>query len=198
MKNILISMVLVVIMLVTACQKNESINSNFNVDTKSYETKLSNDYTNALQYHNSLNVADADTAYFYKMFNTCDSLFSEHFYEFCIDMMQNSGMMSTSNGMMGNNSSMMNGTGGMMGGSGGMMNGNTMGSMADMNKMMNFMDSLHHSSKTMMNPDYMNTDSLMHNQMIQCNMMTSETDSIDILYGDMHTVRMNHQKMHGN
>lgn len=86
----------------------------------------------------------------------------------------------------------------MMGGNGGMMNGTIMGSMEDMTNMMNFMDSLHHSAQTMPHADYMNTDSLIHNQMSRCNMMTSETDSIEIIYGNMHTVRKNHKKMHGN
>lgn len=191
MKNIQISVLLIVLLNTTACQKNDMMNKPFDVDTESYETKLNSDYTNALQYHNSLNVADADTTFYKKMFYTCDSLFSEHFYEFCIDMMQNSGMMSTTNGMMGNNS-------GMMGGNGGMMNGNTMGSMEDMNDMMYLMDSLHHSAQAMPHADYMSTDSLMYNQMKMCNMMTSETDSIEIIYGNMHTVRRNHKMMHGN
>lgn len=107
MKNIQIAVLLIVLFYTTACQKNDMMNEPFNVDTESYETKLNNDYTNALQYHNSLKVADADSTFYNKMFNACDSLFSEHFYEFCIDMMQNSGMMSTTNGMMGNNSGMM-------------------------------------------------------------------------------------------
>lgn len=198
MKNIQIAVLLIVLFYTTACQKNDMMNEPFNVDTESYETKLNNDYTNALQYHNSLKVADADSTFYNKMFNACDSLFSEHFYEFCIDMMQNSGMMSTTNGMMGNNSGMMDGNGRMMGGNGGMMNGTIMGIMEDMTNMMNFMDSLHHSAQTMPHADYMNTDSLIHNQMSRCNMMTSETDSIEIIYGNMHTVRKNHKKMHGN
>jgi len=113
-------------------------------------------------------------------------------------MMQNSGMMDTSDSMMGSNSGMMAGDVGMMGDNGRMMNGTTMGNMTDMNAMMNFMDSVHHSAKTIHHPDYMNTDSLMHNQMSMCNMMTSETDSIEIIYGNMHTVRTNHKKIHGN
>lgn len=97
------------------------------------------------------------------MFNRNDSLFSQHFCEFCIDMMQNNGMMSTSNGMMATNS-------GMMGGNGGMMNRDHMGDTVDMNKMMRYMDRLHISTGTEMNPDYMKTDSLMYNQMSNCNM----------------------------
>jgi len=198
MKNIIISMAIAVTLIVTACQKNDKVNSTFGVDTQSYETKLNSDYTNAVQYQNSLNTAGADTVYFNMMFNSCDSLFSEHFYAFCVDMMQNSGMMSSTDGMMGSNSGMMGGNNGMMGDNSGMMNGTTMGSMTDMNTMMNFMDSVHHSAQTMPHADYMNADSLMHDQMTMCKMMTTETDSIEITYGNMHTVRTNHKKMHGN
>lgn len=209
MKRTLILVSLATTLLFVACKKDGMMNDTLGVDTKKYQKSLSIDYSNALVNHNALNsstvsttdhnahhggsvttTATVDTSYFKMMFTKNDSLFSEDFYKFCIDMMQNSGMMGTSSGMMGSN-------GGMMGGTGGMMNGNTMGSMADMNKMMSYMDSIHTSTETMMNPDYMKTDSLMHNQMTQCKMMTTQSDSIEIIFGNMQMLRGNHKTMHG-
>ncbi|MCK9207562.1 MAG: hypothetical protein M0P66_10665 [Salinivirgaceae bacterium] len=189
MKNKILILFAVILTLVGACQKNDMMNNPFDVDVENYENTLGVDYSNALFYHNSLNSTSADTLYAKRMFNSNDSLFSEHFYEFCVDMMQNSGMMSSSDGMMGNNS-------GMMGGNGAMMNGSIMGSIEDMNEMMYFMDSLHHSTQSIMNPNYMYADSLMHNQMKMCNMMTFQTDSIEILFGNMQTIRRDHKAMH--
>lgn len=206
MKKVLLFMLAGVIWF-TACQKNGMMDDELGIDVSKYEKLLSSDYSNALNKHNALNTASVsagdhsahhggntgsstiDTLYLKMMFGRYDSLFSKHFFEFCMDMMQNSGMMSTSGGMMGNNS-------GMMGGSGGMMNGTTMGSMEDMNKMMNYMDSLHTSTQTMLNPDYMRVDSLMYDQMIQCNMMIAQMDSIEKVFNNMQILRFNHRVMH--
>ncbi len=215
MKSKMILMAIFAMTIFAACKKNDMMNDTLGVDTKKYQQSLSIDYSNALSNHNALNSANVstadhnahhggsgtttasiDTSYFKMMFTKNDSLFSEDFYKFCKDMMENSGMMSTSDGMMGNNSGMMGGNGGMMGGNGGMMNGTTMGSMGDMNAMMSYMDSIHSSSQTMMNPDYMKTDSLMHNQMTQCKMMVAQTDSIETIFGNMQMLRSNHKSMH--
>lgn len=209
MKSKMILIAIFAMAIFAACKKNDMMNDTLGVDTKKYQKSLSIDYSNALVNHNALNsstvsitdhnahhggssttTATIDTSYFKMMFTKNDSLFSEDFYKFCIDMMQNSGMMGTTSGMMGSN-------GGMMGGTGGMMNGTTMGSMTDMNAMMSYMDSIHKSTETMMNPDYMKTDSLMHSQMTQCKMMTTQTDSIEIIFGNMQMLRGNHKSMHG-
>jgi len=159
MKNTLISIAIAIIIMIVACQKNEMMNNTFGVDTKDYENKLSIDYSNALLNHNALSTTSAastiDNSYYKMMFNRNDSLFSQHFYEFCVDMMQNSGMM-------------------------------------------RYMDSLHLSTGALMNPDYMKTDSLMYNQMTNCNMMSPETDSIVNVYGNMQMLRKNHKTFHGN
>ena len=205
MKSKIILIAITAIAILAACNKNDMMNNSLNVDTHRYENLLSMDYSNASYFHNILGTANPtagghethhagnattiDTSYNMMMFNSNDSLFSEHFYKFCMDMMQNSGMMGTTNGMMGNNS-------GMMGGTVGMMNGVTMGSMADMTKMMSYMDSIHSSTLTMMNPDYMRADSLMHNQMTQCKMMVAQTDNIADIFGNMQMLRVNHQTMH--
>ncbi len=186
-KNSLISIFIAAILLVVACSKDGIMGDNISVDTKMYETTLNADYTNALQNHNAFN---SNPPYYKRMFNVDDSLFSAHFYNFCIDMMKNSGMMSTTGGMMGNNS-------GMMGGNSGMMNGNVMGSQADIIDMMNYMDSIHVSAKTIMNPDYMKTDSLMYSQMSTCKMMTSQTEGITAIYNNMHSLRKNHRMLNG-
>ena len=169
-----------------ACNKDGMLNNDLSVDINKYETTLNSDYNNAVLNHNAVT---SNPAYYKMMFNTNDSLFSEHFYDFCIDMMKNSGMMSTTGGMMGNNSSMMSGSNGMM-------NGNTMGSQADMIKMMDYIDSIHVSNATMMDHDYMKTDSLMYNQMSTCKMMTSQTEGITTIFGKMQTLRKTHQSLH--
>jgi len=195
MKNTLILIAIAATIIIVACQKNDIINNSFGIDTKNYENKLDIDYSNALLNHNALSTTSAasttDNSYYKMMFNRNDSLFSQHFYEFCMDMMQNSWMMSPSNGMMGHNR-------GMMGGKGGMMNCDHMGDTVDMNKMMKYMDSLHLSTGTMMNPDYMKTDSVMYSQMTNCNMMSPEADSIVNIYGNMQSLRKNHKTFHGN
>jgi len=209
MKSKMSLLAIITIAVFTACNKGDMMDNSMGVDIQKYGKQLKADYSNASYYHNILNASGnstgghethhtgtgntttIDTIYNMMMFSTNDSLFSEHFYEFCMDMMQNSGMMGTSNGMMGNNS-------GMMGGSGGMMNGSTMGSMEDMNKMMNYMDSLHNSTQSMMNPDYMKTDSLMHKQMTMCKMMTSQTDSIENTFNMMQSLRLTHRMVHGD
>ena len=209
MKNTLISIAIAATLIIAGCQKNDIMNNTFGIDTKKYENELGIDYSNALLNHNILSTASVlesthnahhigssdastvDTSYYKMMFIRHDSLFSQHFYEFCKDMMQNSGMMSTSNGMMGNN-------GHMMGGNGGKMNECPMGDTVDMNEMMRYMDSLHLSTGTMMNPDYMKTDSLLYNQMTMCNMMSPQTDSVVSIYGNMQMLRKNHKKFHRN
>jgi hypothetical protein len=195
MKNTMVSIAIAATIVTSACQKNDMLNNTSGVNTKNYENKLSIDYSNALLNHNALSTTSAastiDNSYYIMMFNRNDSLFSQHFYEFCMDMMQNSGVMSTSNGMMGNNR-------GMMGGNGSKMHGGPMGGIGDMNKMMRYMDSLHLSTGALMNPDYMKTDSLMYNQMNNCNMMSPETDSIVNVYGNMQMLRKNHKTFHGN
>ncbi len=209
MKTKCILWAIVTMTVLAACNKNDMTDDVFGVDAQKYEGLLSTDYSNALYLHNSLSnittiagghashhggtgsTASVDTSYYMMMFSKNDSLFSEHYFNFCMDMVQKSGMMSASNGMMGNNS-------GMMGTNGGMMNGNTMGSTADMTAMMNYMESVHDSTSTSMNPDYMKTDSLMHNQMVQCKMMTAETDSIEFYFGKMQMLRKSHQIMMGD
>lgn len=187
-KNTMVLIISATILMIVACTKNGMMDGELDVDIKKYEATLNLDYTNALKNHNALS---SDPAYYKMMFNTNDSLFSEHFYDFCMDMMNNSGMMSTTGGMMGNNSN-------MMGESSGMMNGSAMGSQADMIQMMNYMDSIQVLSETILDYDYMKTDSLIYNQMSMCKMMTSQTEGITRILGNMQILRKNHKKLQGN
>ncbi|MFN8254186.1 MAG: hypothetical protein U0W24_00760 [Bacteroidales bacterium] len=208
MKSKLFLMLIVISIAFAACQKDNMMDNALGVDVKSYETQLKQDYTYALEYHNALGTSKSltddhaahhssngnggltDSAYNRMMFHANDSLFAEHFYKFCKDMMQNSGMMTGTGGMMGSNSNMM--------GSGGMMNGSTMGGEMDMNKMMGYMDSLHVSMQNMMNPNFQMHDSLLYSQMSMCKMMTSGTDGIEQNYTNMQQLRKNHQNLHRN
>jgi hypothetical protein len=192
MKYSLIITVFAVFSMFTTCQKNNMMDNSFNVDTQKYENQLIENYTQAKQFHAILSLNKStiasDSLYQIMMYNKYDNLFSEHFYDFCIDMMQNSGMMSASSGMMGSNSKMM--------GSGGMMNGGSMGGMQDMNKMLEYMNNLHSSDRTLEYPDYFITDSLMCNQLKMCKMMTFETEGIEIIFNKMQILRKEHQLMH--
>jgi hypothetical protein len=185
-----------------ACSRDGMMDNKSGVDIKKYESSLNNDYSNSLQYHNLLTTVSvsptdhashhlgssdatfSDPVYFKNMFTTNDSMFSEHFFEFCQEMMRDSGMIGVSGGMMGSNTGMMWGT--------------MMGSKEDMDKMMEYMDSVHLSNVTMMNPDYAHTDSLFFQQMSMCKMMNSQTDEISNIYTNMQVLRHNHRKMHNN
>jgi hypothetical protein len=187
MKNrILILSLATITTVFMACNKEGMLDSDLNIDLDGYEATLNSDYSDALKNHNAIN---SNPAHYKMMFNTNDSLFSEHFYDFCIDMMKNSGMMSTTGGMMGNFSS-------MMGGSGGMMNGTVMGSNSDMVKMMEYMDSIHVSAYSIIPPDYFGTDSLMYNQMTLCKMMIPQTEGITSVFINMQLLRKKHHELH--
>lgn len=192
MKTALFSLVILICAGLVSCQKDDMLNSNFDVDINKYNAQLKSDYNTALINHNLLTSANNgnNASVYINLFNKNDSLFSGHFYEFCIDMMQNSGMMSGTNGIMGTNYGMMSGNGGMMGGN--MMNGVGMGSVVDMNKMMSYMDSLHNYNRTAINPDYYETDSLMFYQMNLCKMMIAHTDSVTTIFNKMQLLRKNH------
>lgn len=190
MKTAVNSVFITLIVISAACTMDSMMAGGVNVEK--YEKSLNTDYSKALQYHNSLsvNAVSSDSVYNKMMYHSNDSLFSEHFYEFCIDMMQNSGMMGTSNNMMGNH-------GGMMGSSGSMMNGTNMGGSTDTQDMIHFMDSLHLSTVQNHNTDYMNLDSLMYNQMSMCKMMDSETTGITISFDKMQALRKVHRSRYG-
>jgi hypothetical protein len=208
MKSKVFLMWIVISIAFAACQKDNMMDNALGVDVKSYETQIKQDYTYALEYHNALGATKSltddhsvhhgsnsnngltDSAYNSMMFHVNDSLFAEHFYKFCKDMLQNSGMMTSTDGMMGSNSNMM--------GSGGMMNGSTMGGEMDMNKMMGYMDSLHLSIQSMMAPNYQMHDSLLYSQMTMCSMMTNQTEGIEQNYTKMQLLRENHKMLHGN
>jgi hypothetical protein len=190
MKTIVNSILVTIIVIVSACTKDKMMVGDVNVGK--YESYLDADYSGALLYHNTLsvNAVPSDSIYNKTMYHRNDSLFSEHFYEFCIDMMQNSGMMGTSNNMMGNH-------GGMMGPSGSMMNGTNMGGSADTQDMMHFMDSLHLSSSQNQHTDYMKLDSLMYYQMTMCKMMVSTTSAITNSFDKMQALRKVHRSRYG-
>lgn len=209
MRNLIICLALVSVKLFSACQKDGMMSNTLGVDVKGYEILLKQAYTKAYEYHaafglsnnatndehaahhgGTTNTVPVDSDYNKMMFNMNDSLFSEHFYKFCIDMIQNFGMMGNQIQMMGNNSNMM--------GTGDMMNGSTMGSQMDMGKMMEYMDSLHSNTKNKLEPNYKRHDSLLFNQMKMCNMMINETIGIEQNFQDMQQLRKEHEMLHRN
>ena len=198
MKTALFSIVIIICAGFASCQKDENMNNNFDVDINKYNAQLKSDYNSALYNHNLLtsgNIGNNASGY-RTLFHKNDSLFSGHFYDFCIDMIQNSGMMSGANGMMGTNYGMMSGNGGMMGGN--MMNGSNMGSNVDRNRMISYMDSLHISNSTVLNSDFLKTDSLMFYQMNLCKMMIAQTDSVTAIFNRMQGLRKKHSQQHNN
>lgn len=196
MKNLIIIITTAFALTFAACKKDESpmSTSNFNVDTQKYSVALNQDLANANQYETALRGSGAsDSAYNAMMYDKNDSLFSTHFYQFCVNMMKNSGMMGNSSGKM------MNGNNGnMMGGSSSMMNGNSMGGSMDLYKMTNYMDSIHINMLNILGADYQMHDSLLHNQMTLCKMMSSQTSRIEQSYSNMQLLRRNHKLFHRN
>ncbi len=183
MKKILLIFISAVIAL-AACQK---MNTTSGIDIEKYESQLNTDYSNASINHDALTAVSSDSHLAHHsatslnsspdqllLFSRNDSLFSEHFFEFCIDMMKNEEHM-TSGGMMGNS--------GMMGETG------------NMDEMMKFMESAHNSQTEMMNPDYFKTDSIMYLKMSECNMMDKGTEGISSIFYKMQALRINHRSM---
>ena len=191
MKNLTnVSIVAIIVVLFAACQVNDSMDDTLGVDIQKYENLLTQDFTNASQYNlgsktqqsiqENNRISVVNPLYNHLMFRKHDSLFSVHFYDFSIEMMENKGMMNGSNGMMGN-------TGGLMSG------GYMMGSSEDMKYMIKYMDSLHFSTKRMLEPNYIKHDSLMFSQMKIRKMMTSQTIGIQSVYEKMQQLRKNHK-----
>lgn len=219
-----ITITAVVLMLVfTACQKNEIFDSAQKNEVKGYELQLTQDYTQASLYHSALMPSTSTTtttgtttttstgsdgtdhaSYHVKglskvnsavidynklMFIKNDSLFSEHYFQYCKYMLQNenSNMVVDSTGMMVNQTTTM--------GFGNSMVGSGMGNMGDKSKMIQLMDSMHLSLKNTINPDYMRNDSILHEHMVMCKMMSTQTDSIEGVYNKMTILRRNHKSL---
>jgi len=130
-------------------------------------------------------VNSLDISYNMLMFAKNDSLFSEHYFKYCIDMLKNDIMVVDSTGLMGKNTTTMT--------TGNMMNGGSMGNMMDKDKMLAFMDSMHLSIKNSSNRDYMRNDSIMHDHMVMCKTMSIQTDSVENIYTKMFFLRKNHK-----
>ncbi|MEA4981393.1 MAG: hypothetical protein VB066_01620 [Paludibacter sp.] len=219
-----ITITAVVLMLVfTACQKNEIFDSAQKNEVKGYELQLTQDYTQASLYHSALMPSTSTTTttgtttttstgsdgtdhashhvkglskvnsavidYNKLMFIKNDSLFSEHYFQYCKYMLQNenSNMVVDSTGMMVNQTTTM--------GFGNSMVGSGMGNMGDKSKMIQLMDSMHLSLKNTINPDYMRNDSILHEHMVMCKMMSTQTDSIEGVYNKMTILRRNHKSL---
>ncbi len=191
MKTIVKLTLALIIVFVSSCTNNE-MTDNLNVDVKKYDNLLATDYANASKYvsparfQNTIgeNYKTSSTGFLEndKMFHHHDSLFSQHFYEFAIDMMKNKGFI--------------NGMSGMMNYNGGIMNGYTMGSNEDMNHMIEYMESTHADIKTHQHPNYSNHDSLMYVQMRNRHMMSYHTLGIENTYNKMQQLRKDHQNKH--
>jgi hypothetical protein len=219
-----ITITTVVLMLAfTACQKNEILGSAQEVEVQGYEAQLTQDYTQASLYHSALmpststttstgtttttttgsggtdhashhviglsKVNSADINYSKLMFAKNDSLFSEHYFQYCKYMLQNenSNMVVDSTGLMVNQTTTM--------GLGNSMVGNGMGNMGDKSKMIQLMDSMHLSLKNSIMPDYMRNDSILHEHIVICKMMSTRTDSIESVYNKMKILRRNHKSL---
>lgn len=127
-------------------------------------------------------VSSVDSNYNELMFATNDSLFSEHYFKYCIDMLKSDIMVVDSTGLMGQYTTSMS-TG-------------SMGNMIDKNTMLLHMDSIHLTIKNSTNRDYMLNDSIMHNHMIMCKTMSIQADSVENLYSKMYILRKNHKLKH--
>jgi len=212
--------VFVLMLVLTACQKNDIFDSAQKAEISSYEAQLTQDYTQASLYHSALmpststttttgttttttgsdgtdhashhviglsKVSSVDIDFNKLMFIKNDSLFSEHYFQYCKYMLQNenSNMVADSTGLMVNHSTAM--------GIGNSMVGNGTGNMGDKSKMIQLMDSMHLSLKNTTNPDYMRNDSILHEHIVMCKMMSTQTDSIESVYAKMKILRRSHR-----
>lgn len=219
MKMKITTTVFVLMLVLTACQKNDIFDSAQKAEISSYEAQLTQDYTQASLYHSALmpststttttgttttttgsdgtdhashhviglsKVSSVDIDFNKLMFIKNDSLFSEHYFQYCKYMLQNenSNMVDDSTGLMVNQTTAM--------GFGNSMVGSGMGNMGDKSKMIQLMDSMHLSLKSTTNPDYMRNDSILHEHIVMCKMMSTQTDSIENVYAKMKILRRNH------
>lgn len=223
MKKIIVLSFLSATVVLVSCNKNELVaDSAQQAEVLSYESQLTQDYTQASLYHSALSPSTTTTTttgttttstgsdgtdhashhvkglskvnsavidYNKLMFIKNDSLFSEHYFQYCKYMLQNenSNMVVDSTGLMVNQTTTM-GLGNSMVGSG-------MGNMGDKSKMIQLMDSMHLSLKNTINPDYMRNDSILHEHMVMCKMMSTQTDSIEGVYNKMTILRRNHKSL---
>jgi len=218
MKKIIVISIFSAAFVLASCEKTElAADSAKQAEVLKYETILTQDYTQASLYHSALlpstttdtttttttgsdgtnhgahhviglsRVNSADINYNKVMFNKNDSLFSEHYFQYCKYMLQNenSNMVVDSTGLMVNQTTAM--------GFGNSMVGDGMGNMGDKNKMIQLMDSMHLSLKNTTNPDYMRNDSILHEHIVMCKMMSIQTDSIESVYAKMKILRRNHK-----
>lgn len=190
MKSAFIFLTLCFSLILYSCHKDGA------VDVSLYENLLNADYNNALTNHEALvsNVSVSDhnahhpgssttvlsgKSDFMNLYEESDSLFSEHFFALCKELVKTDGMMGAS-GMGG-----MMGDGGMMGGDG------MMEHPFDAGNMMSSIDSIH-----ALGTSHMEMDSLMFEQMVKCNMMTSDMGNIKTLYGNMQLLRKEHSLLY--
>jgi hypothetical protein len=224
MKKIIVISFFSAALVLVSCEKNElAADSAQQTEVLSYEAQLTQDYTQASLYHSALMPSTSTTTttgtttttstgsdgtdhashhvkglskvnsavidYNKLMFIKNDSLFSEHYFQYCKYMLQNenSNMVVDSTGMMVNQTTTM--------GFGNSMVGSGMGNMGDKSKMIQLMDSMHLSLKNTINPDYMRNDSILHEHMVMCKMMSTQTDSIESVYNKMTILRRNHKSL---
>ncbi len=221
MKKIIVISIFSAALVVVSCDKNElAADSAQKAEVSSYEAQLTQDYTQASLYHSALmpstttttttgttttttgsdgtdhashhviglsKVSSADVNYNKLMFIKNDSSFSEHYFQYCKYMLQNenSNMVVDSTGLMVNQTTAM--------GFGNSMVGSGMGNMGDKSKMIQLMDSMHLSLKNTTNPDYMRNDSILHEHIVMCKMMSTQTDSIESVYAKMKILRRSHR-----
>ncbi len=223
MKKTIVISVFSSVLLFVSCNKNELVvDSAQKLDVASYAAQLAQDYTQASLFHSALmttsttdtsttttgtttttgndgtghsahhivglnKVSSVDISYNKMMFAKNDSLFSEHYFQYCKYMLQNenSNMVVDSTGLMVNQTTAM--------GFGNSMVGSGMGNMGDKSKMIQLMDSMHLSLKNTTNPDYMRNDSILHEHIVMCKMMSTQTDSIESVYAKMKILRRSHR-----
>jgi len=204
MKSRIVTVLIATMLVYAACRKNDTQDNRLGIDTGKYESILAADYSDALQNHNALksayvgitshpgsNIGLNDTLYYERMFNLCDSLFSEDFFSFSSGMIRNGGFTGAGYGMMG-------GYNGHMGGSGGMMSSNNSGINYDADDIISYMNSIHNQTLNLIDPDYQVTDSLMYSQLVRCGMLSNYTSGIETVFRNMQELRADHWRLHGN
>jgi hypothetical protein len=176
LQNIVIALSLSLLMAVAGCKKESTTTTT--TDPSVHSTAMLKSYQDAttydirlFKYHQNAGTGSHDSCFYYgHQYNLCDSLFSNHFYEYCHTVYSNNGMMNGGEHMGG--SGEWNHESGQCG-----------------------LDSLHYGNWHE-NGNFMDHDSLMYHQMEKYGMMGHFSSQATQCYSNMQALRDDHFKQH--
>lgn len=195
MKTAIIIFLITTVTITWSCQKENLEYPVKRIEMEKYETLLNKNYDEALESHirltDSGNLSIDDFDYYMLMYHISDSLFSLHFYNFCIDLFKDESDLSGNYGMMGNYHGMMTSNGYNQGGS------NNPGN-SDTEVVFDQMNEIYQMVCNEEDPDYEEADSLMYNQMPVAIPFSLSADRIRSIFDKMQDLRSIHKSIQRN